>query len=40
MYKIISDVFCYKHFFFFSVPICAITVSGVPGGTFCFCELF
>jgi hypothetical protein len=23
-----------SHFFFFPVPVCAITASGVPGGTF------
>jgi hypothetical protein len=25
-------------FFFFSVPVCAITALAVPGGTFCFYE--
>jgi hypothetical protein len=26
-------------FFFFSVPVCAITASGVPGGTLVFMVL-
>jgi len=40
---ILSDVYNFANFgyisllilfFFFSVPVCAITASGVPGGTF------
>jgi hypothetical protein len=26
--------FSFVFFFFFAVPVCAITASGVPGGTF------
>jgi hypothetical protein len=32
-YKRLKHVVEYKILFFFSVPVCAIRASGVPGGT-------
>jgi hypothetical protein len=29
-----SDNYVFIIFFFFPIPVCAITASGVPGGTF------
>jgi hypothetical protein len=33
-YQVFSLIFMYFFFFFFPAPVCAITASGVPGGTF------